>query len=152
MKAKIVKPQDNGRNYADKKETTDTYNLIAYYKGEFYNLITCRTYMGRSPNASSIYASIWVHRPHRTGKGELYCAGHGVAGGYGYHKASAAIGEAIESAGIELYGSTYHVPKGEKEDFTKRARINGVGSTAIESALIAIGRALGFTKLHLVKG
>lgn len=151
MKAKIVNPQENGRNYGDKKETMDCYTLVAYYKGEFYNVITCRTYMGRSSSASTVYASLWVHRPSRTGKGELHCAGHGSASGYGYHKSSAAIDEAITNAGIELYGSAYDRRNGE-EDLTGRCHINGVGETAIDAALMAIGRALGFNKLHLVKG
>lgn len=148
MKAKIVNPQENGRNYGDKKETIDTYRVIAYYKGEFHDLITCRTYMGRSSSASTVYASIWVSRSASTGKPSLYCAGHGSAGGYGYHKSSAAVGEAIDNAGIELYGSTY----GHDEDVKKRAHIGGVGDSAIEAALLAIGRALGFNKIHLVMG
>lgn len=152
MKAKIINPKENGKNYGDKKETMNTYKLIAFYKGEFHELITCRTYMARSSQASVVYASIWVSRHGRIGKGELYCAGHGSAGGYGYHKSSAAIGEAINNAGIELYGSAYYVGKGDKEDFKKVCSISGVGDTAIDSALLAIGKALGFNKLHLVKG
>lgn len=149
MKAKFTKTQvQNGRNYADKKETLDTYKVIAYYKGEFHEPITCRTYIGRSSSASVVYASIWVHGwKSPRGKG-IDVAGHGDAGGYGYHKGSAAIQAAIDSAGIELYGSAYGRP-GEEN---KRARIDGVGDTAIESALLAIGRALGYTKLYLVKG
>jgi len=148
MKATITNPKENGKNYGDSKETMDRYTVVAYHKGEFYNVVTCRTYMGRSSSASVVYASIWVHRPHRSGK-EIHCAGHGSAGGYGYHKGSAAIGSAISDAGIELYGSPYSQ---DKQDYRKRAHIGGVGDTAIESALLAIGRALGFNRVHLVRG
>lgn len=62
--------------------------------------------MGRSRNASTVYASIWVHANGH------YLAGHGNAGGYGYHKESAAFQDAITSAGIQLVGSPYADDKG----------------------------------------
>ena len=146
MKAIITEPyKQNGKNLGDKKETMDTYNVIAYYKGEFYNVITCRTYMGRSSQASTVYASIWCHSRLKN----IDCAGHGSAGGYGYHKSSAAIGSAISSAGIELYGSPYLQ---DEQDYKKRAYIGGVGETAIESALTAIAQALGYRKIYICKG
>lgn len=149
MKAIITTPhQQNGKNYGDKKETCDTYNVIAYHKGEFYNVITCRTYMGRSSQASTVYASIWCHSRRES----IDCAGHGSAGGYGYHKSSAAIQDAISSAGIKLLGSAYGPRNGEVEDLKKECHIGGVGEQAIEMALTAIGRALGYQKLYICKG
>lgn len=135
----------------NQKETVSTFKVIAFYKGEFHEPVTCRTYMGRSASASTVYASIWVSG-WRSPKGkDIDVAGHGSAGGYGYHKESAAIGDALSSAGIKLFGSAY-TRQDEKEDFTKEARIDGVGDAAIESALMAIGRALGYTKLYICKG
>ena len=59
----------------------------------------------------------------------MYCSGHGKAGGYGYHKESAALQEAIESAGIKL-----------------RSPIDGAGDSAVRGAMEAINRA-AFRKL-----
>lgn len=80
-----------------------------------------RCWMGRSRNASVVYCTVWVWADR------LYTSGHGTAGGYGYHKESAALGEAIRSAGIKLSES-----------------ISGVGDTAIGVAMLAIVRAVGY--------
>jgi hypothetical protein len=146
MKAKISKPEVmNGKNYGGEKEMVSCYNVIAIDKGQIKTPITVRCYTGRSSSASTVYASIWA-----SGKG-VHVAGHGSAGGYGYHKESAAIQDAITSAGIELYGSPYS-GRSEPEDLKKRCSIGGVGSTAIESALFAIARALGYRgKLEIVR-
>lgn len=65
------------------------------------------------------YACIWIHGANRYGRGT------GKAGGYGYHKASAALSEAIDDAGITLSES-----------------ISGVGDSAMERATDAIARAI----------
>lgn len=164
LKAKIVKPADNGKNYAYAKETVSTYNVVGRMGGDLRTVLTCRAYMGRSRTASTVYASLWVHGPKHT-------AGHGSAGGYGYHKESAAIQEAITRAGIELYGSPYCSPyfnrwnyaenrafsdqelkAQEKTALKPRAYIHGVGDSAIEAALLAIAKAAGATgRLVFVK-
>lgn len=125
MKAKIKELSDNGKNYGYKKELIKTYNVVSNTLKE---LITVRCYMGRSANASIVYASIWVHGP------EHFTSGTGKAGGYGYHKPSAAIGNAIESAGIEL-----------SKD------IEGVGDGAIHEALGAIAESMGYNKFLIVE-
>lgn len=160
MIAKFTKTEcSNAYNYAPDKETVDTYNLIGFKKGQFAELVTVRTYMGRSARASVVYCSIWVHGRDKN----IWVSGKGSAGGYGYHEGSAALQEAISSAGIILYGSPY-VPGREKSrnygghaetvDLKKQARISGVGDSAMEDAIKAIGRALGYTdkQLHLCKG
>ena len=127
MKAQIVSTQSNAVNYGVKKELVSTWNVIVNSDDGLKNIITVRCYMGRSTNASTVYASIWVHSTdHQT-------SGTGKAGGYGYHKASAAIAEAIKSAGIEL----------DKD-------IAGAGESAIEQALGAIAYALGYYVSFLV--
>lgn len=115
MKAKIVKPAQNARNYGGEKEQVSTWTVTAVRAGNIEYPVSARCWMGRSRNASTVYASIWVH-----GRG-VETAGSGNAGGWGYHKESAAIGEAIKSAGIELYGSPYAPRRDEPTDFTKRA-------------------------------
>jgi hypothetical protein len=62
---------------------------------------------------------------------------------------SEAAARAIESAGIELYGTPYGNPcnaTGEV-DYSKPCHIGGVGESAIKAALLAIGQALGYSDL-----
>ena len=128
MKATFKEMKNNAVNYGGKKEMVCTYDVIVNDNGRLANIITARCYMGRSPSASTVYASIWIYdEKHHT-------SGTGKAGGYGYHKASAAIADAIESAGIEL-----------DED------ISGSGDNAIEQALEAIALALGHETCLIVK-
>ena len=107
MKA-IIKNKEvsNGRNYGGEKELVSAYSIIGTIKGELREVVTVRAYMSRSRSASSVYASIWIHA------NGYHLAGHGSAGGYGYHKKSAALQSAINSAGIELVGSPYADDKG----------------------------------------
>lgn len=137
MKARINTQAMNGKNYADTKETISTMTLIAPdANGDLCQPIIARFYMGRSRTASTVYCSLWVH-----GKG-VHTAGHGSAGGWGYHKASAALQEAMCSAGIELTGSPYD---SEHEDTKQEpCSISGCGDSAMRSALVAIARAAGF--------
>jgi hypothetical protein len=75
---------------------------------------------------SVCYACIWVN-------GEaIHTSGSGSAGGGGYCKASAAAGEAIRNAG-----------------FTLQSRIDGVGTNAIEQAVLAIAAAVGYPEAML---
>ena len=125
MLATIGNQVSNAVNYGDKKELIKTFNLIT---DELKEIITVRCYMGRSTGASAVYAAIWVNC------GSIYTSGKGKAGGYGYHKVSAAIAAAIESAGITLDTDIY-----------------GVGDGAICAALKAIARALGFSNVLIVE-
>lgn len=137
MQAKITNPSRNARNYGGEKETVTTMQVIARNKrGELAVVTEARFYMGRSRSASNVYCSLWVHC------GDVDVSGTGTAGGYGYHKESAALQSAITSAGIELYGDCY-ARDGEDQDLEKRAYIGGVGSEAMRSALLAIARAAG---------
>lgn len=121
MKAKLGKENDNARNYGSEKETVNEKNLVTIYKGEICSPVRAAWYMGRSASASVVYCSIWVRNIG------FYTSGRGSAGGGGYHKESAALGEAIRSAGIELDQA-----------------IDGCGDRAMDEALEAIGRALGY--------
>lgn len=134
MKAKLPAEYiSNGKNYGDTKEMIDTWNVAGMINGKIETPITARCYMGRSSSASVIYASIWVHNVG---------AGHGSAGGGGYHKQSAAIGDAIANAGITLWGSPYQDREGDED---REAHIGGCGSGSIDAALLAIAEALGLT-------
>ena len=125
MKATIGKQVSNAINYGDKKELIKTFNVVTDGLKE---VIKARCYMGRSANASTVYASVWINTS------EVHTSGKGKAGGYGYHKESAAIAAAIESAGISL-----------------DTDISGVGDGAIKEALSAIANALGFERVLIVE-
>lgn len=143
MKAIIRNHESNGRNYGDTKETISELRVIArrsanaaYDAGKLCEVVTARFYMGRSRNASQVYCSFWVHAEG------IHTAGHGVAGGYGYHKQSAALSAALTNAGVELWGSPYD-KENEDTNEGQRAYISGCGDSAMRSALVAVARATG---------
>lgn len=168
MKAVFVKSCDNGKNMHGEKEVVSTYKIVD--KKTEREILTCRVYMGRSSSSSTVYASIWaetkkekvstkampsfMHKnkyrpedpPHFYGD----TSGHSSAGGWGYHKESAAIQGAITSAGIELYGTVY-CGRAETVDMKKQAYIDGVGESAIDAALLAIAYAGGWSDVIYVK-
>lgn len=148
MKAKIVKPVTDGfRDY--RKPLISEWTIVTLYKGELKTVVRAECRMSSSRNAGTVYASLWVSGPTKE------TSGHGSAGGWGYHKCSAAVSDAITCAGIELYGSPYAY-KGvvsrmatmskqpEPEDLKKKCSIHGVGDAAIEAALMAIAIAAGY--------
>jgi len=132
----------NGRNYGDTKEKTSQWLVID--KKTERTIIDCRVYMGRSANSSQVYASVWIHGDN------YYIAGSGAAGGWGYHKASAAIASALSSAGIKLFGHDY-LPYDTKPDFKRRADIGGVGESACRMAFSAIAYALGYRDIIMIE-
>lgn len=124
------------RNRHDKREKVANHKLISFdarlrrtdpHTAGIVEVIDARFYMGRSSSASVVHCSLWV----RTRDGR-YFSGEGQAGGYGYHKTSAALDAAVDSAGIKL----------EK-------RFDGCGETAMHVALLAIGRACGYARLPM---
>lgn len=88
-------------------------------------IVTARIYQP----GTVAHCSLWIH-------GASYGRGQGKAGGYGYHKASAALAEAIRDAGIVLHGDVY----GRKRT-RDIASIGGVGDSAMVDAIEAIARA-----------
>jgi len=84
-------------------------------------------HIARSPITARIYGSgnrnyccIWVNAS------PLHTSGSGYAGGYSYHRPSAALEAAIDNAG-----------------FTLSENISGVGAQAMEQALLAIAECIG---------
>ncbi len=135
QKAIITKTKHDGKVSSNRKENhfTGEYAVLVdnkslardkKYYGEMSSIITARTYF----TGSTAYACIWINCP----KGEIYLCGGGKAGGYGYHKTSAALQAAINDTGIKLSES-----------------ISGVGESAMENALKAIAKTLGFKKFHI---
>lgn len=89
--------------------------------------VTLRIY--RPHKGSTALACVWING------GDVYGYGSGSAGGYGYHKSSAAAESAFRDAGVEF-----------------DVGIAGAGDSAIRSAIMAICASLGYPACHLVKG
>lgn len=138
MKAKLTKQVRNAKNLADDKEVTDIKTLVAIKNGKIHTPVVARWYMGRSAKASAVYCSVWINDK------DFHSSGHGSAGGYGYHKISAAFADALNSAGVELYGSPYTNAVETTKERRRRAHIGGCGDSSVDAALKAIGRALFF--------
>jgi hypothetical protein len=114
----------NSRNLGGKKETVSTHTVVAVNTtGEIDTVLEARFYMSRSADgASPVYCSVWISGP------ECSTSGYGGASGYGYHKESAALQSALESAGITL-----------------SQPIDGRGSQAMFEAFLAIATACGYS-------
>lgn len=122
---------DNAKNLSRGKELIRAASVVVLAEApstilgqEIRELVVARWYKGRSAGASRIYCSVWIrsHGEHRMR------TGHGWASGGGYHKASAALDSALESAGITLSEA-----------------IAGRGDGAVRDGLIAVAEAYGYT-------
>ena len=92
---------------------SDVYKVLTK---DFTELVDCRVYF--SASFARCTCCVWVR-----GEGQRF--GSGSVGGYGYHKASAAVQEALTNAGFSL---------GEN-----RA---GVGEDAIKRALLSVAKTI----------
>jgi hypothetical protein len=132
IKAQIVKKAENAKR-PDNKELVSAYSLVVRLpSGELREVITVKCYMGRSASASVIHAVLWV----KCTDGH-WTSGSGSAGGYGYHKESAAIADAIKSAGIELKD----IKNGRKDH---QFDLGGTGGSYYPQVFDAIARAAGY--------
>lgn len=104
--------------------------VVAFHNGTFYEPVTVRWFQSpRADGMARLYCTIWANA-----HGLPWASGHGYASGCGYHKASAALSAACGSAGITL-----------------AQPISGRGDGAVDEALLAIARALGFRRCHVVR-
>lgn len=123
------------RNFNGEKELINRYVVIAKTDAaephkRWLELIDCRAWMSyKSDGAAPVYASIWIH----DNKSDTHASGTGTARGYGYHKVSAAVQDAITAAGVKL-----------------AKPIDGVGEDAIRDALTAIAAAMGYDDVYIV--
>lgn len=110
--------------------------------GELRDVVTVRCYYSERGNGMQpVRASVWIATPRNSGK--EWRTGRGNAGGCGYHKESAAIAEALDNAGILLWGNVYCYSS-EKPNFKKRVHFGGTGSSAYADIFKAVARAMGF--------
>jgi hypothetical protein len=104
-------------------------------------VITVRTYFNaKGTGMQPVRACVWI-RP--TTPGADWLTGRGSAGGWGYHKESQAIADAVQNSGILLWGNPYKYSD-DKPDFTKRCYFGGTGSSGYEDIFKAIARAMGY--------
>ena len=165
MKAKIIesKAKNNATAMDGQREEVNRLRVMLAHKGELRVLADARLYMNRSSRATVVYCSVWAGNAGavydaQSGGDSVDVSGRADAGGWGYHKQSAALGSALSAAGVELYGSPYSVQRwdydknrektpaelrAEQRKANKtRAYINGVGESAMREAMRAVGEEL----------
>lgn len=128
MRAHIEHPQTGTRQEWRRKPVHEVTLVI---DGDTDITVKAVFYDTFSPEGTTLYCNLWVWGT------DVYTSGHGKAGGYGYHKQSAALMEAIRSAGITLTGDEY----GGDGPGDGSGSIAGRGTGPMEAALIAIARA-----------
>ena len=151
MFAKIGEQMQNARNYSGEKELINRIFVVS--KKTERVIVNAHFWMSASRNANTVYCSIWLSGERGKANEGYWSSGKGTAGGYGYHKQSAALQEAIHSAGIELYGSPYNQQETVNVDGVsvvqkvkdQRAYFGGCGYSAMIDACKAIAYALGCT-------
>lgn len=117
MKADLTKLTETKRNIEHyRREAGFSNELSALDPATGRAIVTARIYQP----GTTAYCVLWVWGDKRQGYGR----GLGKAGGYGYHKASAALSEAALDAGVKLSDA-----------------ISGHGSGAMRDAVEAIAKA-----------
>lgn len=119
----MIKLNTNTRhegNISKNRKESSFYREVMLVNDKLTSIMQARFY----GNGSNIYCCIWINDT----ASNTHLSGGGKAGGYGYHKASAAFAKALSDSGIE------------------NKDISCVGDTAIEQAMRDIAVALGYEK------
>lgn len=120
-----IRTSDRDRQY--KNGLDHGYKAVMIQGKELESLVEIRI----GSTASAAYACAWLYSPKvkdkegHTVKPSFWNSGSGRAGGYGYHRQSAAAESALSRAGVELSEA-----------------IGGRGDQAIRDAVEAVGKAL----------
>lgn len=125
-------PRETRKNidsYRREKSFYQQLTLIDLDKG--VDVLTIRFYGSGQTVYCVAWVSLWRHGFPTAGSTGS-CRGQGKAGGYGYHKASAAMSEALSDAGFALAES-----------------ISGVGDSAMRDALESIARHVGIVRPYI---
>lgn len=123
MKANITKLRRSDRVGMHRKEKGFCRQISILDPADGAAIVTARLYWPGRDGGSTCYACVWINARDAHG------AGGGKAGGYGYHKESAAIEAALTDAGVAL-----------------SENIGGVGDSAVSAALEAVAAAV--TRKH----
>jgi hypothetical protein len=119
MKASFTTLNDSNKIAAHRKEKGFYKETSILDPRDGSAVVIARWYWPGRDGASNCYCCIWIYGDTVHGRGA------GKAGGYGYHKESAALAYALDDAGIAL-----------TED------IGGRGDSATRDALEAVARAV----------
>ena len=122
-----INPKE-GINPSHRRENgfMESYLLQVIYKGGLLNIANCRIYGTKAMN----YCCLWITDNNK----KIWASGSGSASGFGYHRPSAAAQEAFKNSGVEL-----------------SEPIQGRGDRAIEQALFALAKKMGYRKIHVTK-
>jgi hypothetical protein len=111
----------NAKAHRRENNFLNEFCLISFEKGEFKEVATLRVYGTNAKN----YVCLWISGEFKGYEGYVSASGSGSAGGYGYHRPSAAAADAFKSAGVDLPFD-----------------ISGRGDSAINDALNALAKHL----------
>ena len=101
----------------DKQALLHQYTVLAETKNGIRGIVIARLYSSLRRGANRVTCILWTDGSHNANAS-------GWASGYGYHKGSAALADAISNAGIKI-----------------SENIAGCGERAMREALLAIARA-----------
>ena len=125
---------------------SSAWSLVVRHGGELAEAVTVRTYYSpRGSGMQPVRACIWISAPR--GSGAAWRSGRGSAGGCGYHKESAAIADAVRSAGVTLQGEPagrYRPAGSAPVDRSRPFDFGGTGDSYYRDIFEAIARAMGY--------
>lgn len=101
----------------DNQALLHQYTILAETENGIREIVIARLYASLRRDATRVTCILWTNGSHNANAS-------GWASGYGYHKGSAALADAISNAGIKLTDN-----------------ISGCGNEAMREALLAIARA-----------
>ncbi len=134
-----AKPAENARQ--PDTPLSSAWSLVVRHKGEMREAVCVRSYYNpKGSGMQPVRACIWI-RP--ADSGAEWRSGKGSASGCGYHKESAAVADAVSSAGVRLFGSAYSY-RSEPVDMKKPLHFGGTGDSAYQAIFEAIARAAGY--------
>ena len=107
MKATMIKKNAEGirishREREEKNGLSCGYKAVYMDGGKLVDLVDLRIAF---TNSGTPYACVWLYQPAEFARNEMggcWNSGSGTAGGYGYHKGSAAVESAFHAAGIRF--------------------------------------------------
>lgn len=122
MIATLTKTEHSGKIASNRKESSFSSQLtVIDYASKPENPYMRQAIVARFYHTTSrVYCCIWINTK------EIHVTGGAFAGGYGYHRASAALESACADAGVQLDKA-----------------FGGYGDQAMEEALLAIAKAIG---------
>lgn len=133
----FVPSQDMNISYRERQEKHfyNGYKVVTIVNGEMVELVDAR--LGATNNCH--YASVWLNVHYCDNNYYNNCGsarGTGKAGGYGYHRASAALDSALRRAGMRF-----------------SVGCSGMGESAMRDCLLAAGEYLKpeGAKIYLVE-